>query len=235
MLAGTLAVTTGSQRRRDDRPAGAGGGRQRQQERHGRDTRTGAPIPAREPPGRSHRAYQGSPDERSWSAGEASRPAQRALGRRGLAGARRSGRLQQAARPSVVGPGELDDDGPHLAAVGVGAVPHVGRPEHGLAVHHASQLVADLHEAPAADDDEQAGVGVVVRRDHGVRAEGQLGDAAASVLVEHLGGDPGGARRPFRAAMPGPETADVHGRRRAPPAYRRRRRRRVRIVASGCL
>ena len=169
-----------------------------------------------EPRGRRHRAYQGSPDEGSWSAGE--RPGRLSVPSAGVAspGARGRGRVQQATRPSVVRAGKLDDDGPHLAAVGVGAVQHVGRPQHRFAVHHPRPLVAHLHEAPAADDDEEAGVGVVVGRDHGVRAEGQFGDAPASVLVEHLGGDPGGARRPFRAPVAGPEAADVHGRRRAP-------------------
>src|SRR5439155_23854627 len=61
--------------------------------------------------------------------------------------------LEDASRPGVVRPGQLDDDGPHLGLLGVRPVEHLGRPQDRLAGAHPRALVSDLHEASPADDD----------------------------------------------------------------------------------
>ena len=58
---------------------------------------------------------------------------------------------------TAIGPvaDELDDDRPHLGAVGIRAMQNARRPNDCLAVVDPRALVAHLDEAGTADDDEQ--------------------------------------------------------------------------------
>src|SRR4029079_5783898 len=116
---------------------------------------------------------------------------------------------QDALDRAVVGPGELDDDRPHVGVVGPRAVDLVRWPEDRLAGRDPEALVAVERTAAALDDDEPGHVGVRVRFDPTAAVERQLGHDTAPVAVDDLAADALGASRPARPAVADPEAADL--------------------------
>src|SRR5688500_4938801 len=85
------------------------------------------------------------------------------------------------------------------------------RPDDRLAVVDPRPFVANLHEAAAADDDEQRGIGLIaVGRDDRVALEGELGDDRLFVVVNDLPGHALRPRRAIRSAVSGSEAPYLH-------------------------